>query len=60
MFVNILYGTWKGKPAEDNPWGGETLEWKIQAPLPHENFEEEPTVTAGPYEFSDKGRGNAC
>ncbi|MFA9394988.1 MAG: cbb3-type cytochrome c oxidase subunit I [Halodesulfovibrio sp.] len=64
MFVNVLYGTFKGKPVADNPWGGETLEWKIASPLPHENFEEEPVVTSGPYEFLDSarnaGNGDAC
>lgn len=39
----------RGKAAGDNPWGGTTLEWTIPSPPPLENFEEIPTITAGPY-----------
>lgn len=40
-----------GKPAPENPWGSKTLEWTIQSPPTHHNFEQEPIVTAGPYEY---------
>jgi cytochrome c oxidase subunit 1 len=40
-----------GKPAPDNPWGAKTLEWTVQSPPPHHNFDVEPVVTAGPYEY---------
>jgi cytochrome c oxidase subunit 1 len=42
----------KGPKAEANPWGGETLEWKVPSPPPLENFAEIPVVTTGPYDYS--------
>jgi cytochrome c oxidase subunit 1 len=50
-FGTLLYAIFKGEKAEDNPWGGVTLEWTIPSPPPLENFEEIPTVTTGPYHF---------
>jgi cytochrome c oxidase subunit 1 len=41
----------KGEPAPANPWGAKTLEWTIPSPPPHYNFEVDPVVTAGPYEY---------
>jgi len=37
--------------APANPWGGKTLEWTIQSPPVHDNFETIPTITEGPYEY---------
>ncbi len=50
LFV-IIHGLLKGKKAEMNPWGAKTLEWTTSSPPPHENFINEPIVTAGPYEY---------
>lgn len=47
----IVNGLLKGEKAPDNPWGGKTLEWQTSSPPPHENFIEQPIVTAGPYEY---------
>ncbi|MCJ8275750.1 MAG: cbb3-type cytochrome c oxidase subunit I, partial [Bdellovibrionales bacterium] len=47
----FIQGSLKGEKAPANPWGARTLEWTIPSPPPHENFEEIPTVTAGPYEY---------
>lgn len=47
----IVDGLLRGVKAEDNPWGGKTLEWQTTSPPPHENFYEQPIVTAGPYEY---------
>lgn len=41
----------RGKPAGDNPWGANTLEWKSPSPPPLENFRKDPVVTSGFYEF---------
>lgn len=49
MFANLFRGLRHGEKAEQNPWGGTTLEWKIPSPPPVENFEETPLVVAGPY-----------
>lgn len=56
MVVNLFRGLLRGEPVGSNPWGGATLEWSIPSPPPTENFEEEPVVTHGPYDFSGTGR----
>jgi cytochrome c oxidase subunit 1 len=54
MFVNLIYALKKGKvTAEKNPWGGETLEWKVDTPPIHENFQTIPIVTERPYEYKN-------
>lgn len=50
LFV-ILYAIFRGKKAGDNPWGAKTLEWQTGSPPPHENFDTQPVVTGGPYEY---------
>jgi cytochrome c oxidase subunit 1 len=55
MFVNIFRGLRSGPPTGDNPWGGASLEWQIPSPPPTENFEEDPVVTHGPYDFKKAG-----
>ena len=44
----VLYGA----PAEANPWGGATLEWKCSSPPPHDNFAH-PPVAGDPYDFTN-------
>jgi cytochrome c oxidase subunit 1 len=51
FFASLLHAWFKGEPAEDNPWGGVTLEWSVPSPPPVENFEEIPVITQGPYVF---------
>ena len=34
-----------------NYCGGETLEWKVETPPTHENFDEIPVITGGPYDY---------
>lgn len=54
-FLVVLYviveGLLRGEKAPANPWGAKTLEWTIPSPPIHSNFEVEPVVTAGPYEY---------
>jgi len=54
MFINLVRGMRNGPPAGDNPWGARSLEWTIPSPPPTENFAEIPSVTRGPYDFSDE------
>ena len=54
FFGALLYAIFKGEKAEDNPWGGVTLEWTVPSPPPLENFETIPTITHGPYHFEPK------
>ncbi len=51
MFVNLIRGSRKGEPVGMNPWGGLTLEWKTQSPPILHNFDFEPVITEGPYEY---------
>jgi cytochrome c oxidase subunit 1 len=51
MFGNLIYALRKGEKAEDNPWGGKTLEWQISSPPPPENFEKVPLAVDGAYQY---------
>jgi len=53
MFFNLWRGYRNGKIAGDNPWGATTLEWKTTSPPPLLNFATPPTVTTGPYDFTE-------
>ncbi len=57
FFGALVHAALKGEKAEDNPWGGVTLEWTIPSPPPVENFEEIPTITTGPYHFPQESQG---
>lgn len=54
LFIHLFYSIFKGKKAEDNPWGGATLEWTTQTPPPLLNFVEPPVFTRGSYEYPDE------
>lgn len=47
----IIHSLLKGEKAPNNPWGSKTLEWTVQSPPTHHNFDQEPVVTEGPYEY---------
>ena len=53
MFTNLIIGIMKGKVASANPWRGLTLEWQIESTPSLYNFDEIPTITKGPYDYSD-------
>ena len=55
LLVNLFRGLFRGEPIGRNPWGAATLEWTIATPPATENFEEEPVVTHGPYDFKGTG-----
>ncbi len=54
--VNFFWSLFRGKPAGDNPWEANTLEWATSSPPPHGNFVKPLTVYHGPYEYSVPGR----
>jgi len=56
VMVNLFRGLFRGEPFAGNPWGGATLEWSVATPPPTENFEEDPVVTHGPYDFKGTGK----
>jgi cytochrome c oxidase subunit 1 len=49
---NLLLCARRGAIAPANPWGGATLEWSLPSPPPLENWEEPPSVTKGPYDYT--------
>jgi cytochrome c oxidase subunit 1 len=54
---NLLYHAKRGPAAPANPWQGATLEWSLPSPAPYESWEEPPTVTKGPYDYSEFKEG---
>lgn len=51
MLWNLARHRKKGALAGNNPWGGVTLEWQIESPPTHENFEVIPEIKHPPYLF---------
>ncbi|WP_319422229.1 cytochrome c oxidase subunit I [Pleurocapsa sp. FMAR1] len=51
FIINIVWSLYKGKKAGRNPWRALTLEWQTASPPIIENFEEEPVLWAGPYDY---------
>jgi cytochrome c oxidase subunit 1 len=49
---NLLYGLLRGRRALANPWNATTLEWATSSPPPEHNFDTEPVVHYGAYEYS--------
>ncbi|MEB3338375.1 MAG: cytochrome c oxidase subunit I [Leptolyngbyaceae bacterium] len=55
FIVNAGWSWLAGERAPDNPWRGLTLEWMTTSPPPVENFEANPVLALGPYDY---GRGD--
>ncbi len=54
FLVNLAYSYGIARvPAASNPWQSRGLEWQVPTPVPLENFDEVPTILAGPYEYGD-------
>jgi cytochrome c oxidase subunit 1 len=49
--INVFWSLWKGEKAGRNPWRAFTLEWQTTSPPAIENFEEEPILWTGPYDY---------
>lgn len=52
FFANLVAALFRGRKAEQNPWGGVTLEWQIPTPPPAENFPAVPEIKGRPYAFN--------
>lgn len=59
--VNVILSIWKGRPAGDDPWGGDSLEWAVPSPPPNYGFAVAPIIrTRHPlWDQSDLHRGEA-
>jgi cytochrome c oxidase subunit 1/cytochrome c oxidase subunit I+III len=53
VVVNLTVSRFRGAPAGDDPWGGDTLEWTTSSPPPPYNFPVIPTVSS-PYAAWDR------
>ena len=51
--INFIGSMFFGKRAGRNPWGANTLEWTAPSPPGHGNFDFQPVVYRGPYEYGD-------
>jgi cytochrome c oxidase subunit 1 len=49
--INFLYSIFFGPPAGRNPWHSNTLEWQAPSPPGHGNFDFQPVIYRGPYEY---------
>jgi cytochrome c oxidase subunit 1 len=59
FFYNVITSWVRGPVAGDNPWRALTIEWQVSSPPPVFNFDEIPTVVAGPYEYGLPGARHA-
>ena len=51
FMVNAAWSWISGPKAPANPWQGLTLEWMTSSPPPIENFEKDPVLATGPYDY---------
>jgi len=51
LIINVIWSLIKGPKAGRNPWRALTLEWQTSSPPIIENFEGEPILWAGPYDY---------
>src|SRR6185503_12592708 len=51
--INFFYSLVRGPRAASNPWEVGTLEWTVDSPPPHHNFDQIPTVSVGPHELGN-------
>lgn len=49
--ASLLASFKKRKQMVDNPWGGKTLEWETASPPTMHNFEGQPVLKHGPYDY---------
>ncbi|MEX2140736.1 MAG: cbb3-type cytochrome c oxidase subunit I [Pirellulales bacterium] len=51
FIVNFFYSMFAGRIAGRNPWHANSLEWQAPSPPGHGNFDFQPVVYRGPYEY---------
>jgi cytochrome c oxidase subunit 1 len=52
FIVNFFYSIFFGPPAGRNPWHANSLEWQAPSPPGHGNFDFQPVIYRGPYEYN--------
>ncbi len=52
FLVNFVGSMFVGPKADRNPWNSNSLEWSAPSPPGHGNFDFQPIVYRGPYEYS--------
>ncbi len=57
FIINAIWSWFKGPQATYNPWKALTLEWQTTSPPAIENFDEEPILWCGPYDYGIDGEG---
>ena len=50
--VNFIFSIFRGKKVGRNPWEANSLEWMAPSPPGHGNFDFQPVVYRGPYEYN--------
>ncbi|MEZ6093720.1 MAG: cbb3-type cytochrome c oxidase subunit I [Pirellulaceae bacterium] len=53
FILNFLWSIRFGRRAETNPWRANSLEWATASPPPHGNFEFQPRIIRGPYDYGN-------
>jgi cytochrome c oxidase subunit 1/cytochrome c oxidase subunit I+III len=56
MTANLLVSAFRGAPAGEDPWDGDTLEWAISSPPPVYNFAVVPKITSAYPMWDDADR----
>jgi cytochrome c oxidase subunit 1 len=51
LLANFFYSIFKGPKCGRNPWNANGLEWTAPSPPGHGNFDIQPVVYRGPYEY---------
>nr|WP_240490231.1 cbb3-type cytochrome c oxidase subunit I [Planctopirus hydrillae] len=57
LLFNFGWSIFFGKKCGRNPWNSNGLEWQAPSPPPHGNFDVQPVVYHGPYEYSSPVSG---
>ena len=60
VFIYNMVNSWvRGPKAPWNPWRGRSLEWMVSSPPSLFNFETDPLVVGGPYQYGIEGARHA-
>jgi len=52
FLYNVFYSCFVGRRATaQNPWRSRSIEWQLPTPIPVDNFDRIPVITAAPYDY---------